>query len=56
MVHGVDEHGCFGDVLFCEILRSDDLARHFYLDDFCPSPCRHIRPLSTSTNKGDEAP
>mmetsp|Transcript_23628 Transcript_23628/g.33746 ORF Transcript_23628/g.33746 Transcript_23628/m.33746 type:complete len:80 (-) Transcript_23628:519-758(-) len=37
MVHDVDEHGCFDDVLFCEILRSDGLARHIYLIDFGPS-------------------
>ncbi len=29
MVYGAVEHGCFGDVLFFEILRSDGLARQF---------------------------
>ena len=30
MVYGVVEHGCFRDVLFCEILRPDGLARQFF--------------------------
>ena len=28
MVHGVDEHGCFGDVLFFEIFTQSILDQH----------------------------
>ena len=49
MVHDVDEHGCFDDVLFYEILRSDGLARHIYLIDFGPSCVDTSDPLQAPT-------
>ncbi len=50
MVYGAVEHGCFGDVLFFEILRSDDLARQFIRTIFAHlHVARHIRPLRAPT-------